>query len=283
LTKFEYLKPNSVEEASELLMKYGEKAKIFNGGTDLLVRMRESLLKPEYLVDIKSISGMSDIKYLDGEGLFLGASVTMNQLTDSQEVVNNYYVLAESAHTVASYQLRNRATLVGNLCNASPSGDTIPALYVLGAKVKIFGPNGYRIMPVEDFILGVRKIALNKGELVVGVILPRTNHKVYGAYYKQSRRKDVDLATVGTAVSYCDKTWKICFAAVAPKPLRVIAAEKILNSLSSISEAELQPVLEAAASEVTPITDIRGSREYRIEMIKVSLKRAILKVWGEIN
>ncbi len=281
MTKFEYLKPNTVEEASELLVKYEEKAKIFNGGTDLLVRMRENLLKPEYLVDIKAIPSMHDIKYLEGEGLFIGAAVTMNQLVDSTEIVNKYYVLAESAHTVASHQLRNRATLAGNLCNASPLGDTIPALHVLGAKVKIFGPDGYRSIPVEDFILGVRKTVLNKGELVTGIILPKTEERILGTYYKQSRRKDVDLATVGTAVAYHNNTWKVCFAAVAPKPLRGISTEKVLNALNNISEAELEPVLEAAAKEVMPITDVRGSREYRIEMIKVSLKRAVLKVWEE--
>lgn len=283
MTNFEYLKPESVEEVSDLLLKYGKNAKVYNGGTDLLVRLRDNHIKAGVLIDIKAIPHMDNIHHIEGEGLFIGASVTMNQLVDNNEIVNNYYILAESAHTVASHQLRNRATLVGNLCNASPGGDTLPSLYVLDAKVKVFGPSGYKILPVSEFVLGVRKIALNKGEFVTGIILPQYNEKGYGTYYKQSRRKDVDLATVGTAVSYYNKEWKICFAAVAPKPLRAIETEKLLNSIELINENTIMPVLEMAASEVKPITDIRASKEYRTEIVKVSVKRAVLNVCEQIE
>lgn len=283
MRKFEYLKPSTMEEAGRMLADYGEAAKILNGGTDLIVRMRDRFLMPEYVVDIKALPGMKDMGYIVSEGFFIGGAVTMNELMNNEEIINSYNILAQSAHEVGSFQLRNRATLVGNVCNASPSGDTLPALYVLGARVKIYSSEVTKLVPIEEFILGVRKIALSRGELVLGIVLPRLEGKSAGAYYKHSRRRDVDLATVSAAAFSYQNTWRVCFGAVAAIPLRGRKAEEELNKLVLITEDSLSSVLEAAAGEVFPISDIRASREYRIEMTKVALKRAVLQACSSLN
>jgi len=276
LNKFQYFKPATLDEASDILLQYGEEAKILNGGTDLLVRMRDKMIKPKVVVDIKDIPELKEIKYTEEEGLFIGAAVTMNEIVCSDIILEKYKILAEAAHEVGSYQLRNRATVTGNVCNASPSGDTIAPLYVLSAKVKIFSKEGIKLVPIDDFILGVRKIALKPGEIVMGIQIPPVKGKKGGAYYKHSRRKDVDLATIGVAAFCNEGQWKIAYAAVAPTILRGHKAEEILNNLDKIDENTIIPAMDAAAEEVSPISDVRASKEYRTEMIRIGLKRAVL-------
>lgn len=276
MKKFEYVKPSTLDEVSDILQRYGDGSKILNGGTDLLVRMRDNLVKPQVVVDIKGISEMRKLEYTEDEGLFIGAAVTMNEVICSKIVLEKYRMLAEAAHEVGSYQLRNRATIVGNVCNASPSGDTIAPLYALSAKVKIFSKDGIRLVPIENFILGVRKIDLKPGEIVTGILIPTIRGKNAGSYYKHARRKDVDLATVGVAAFCNEGQWKIAYAAVAPTILRGHKAEELLNNLEEINENTLIPAMDAAASEVSPISDVRAGREYRLEMIRISLKRAVL-------
>lgn len=276
MNKFQYFKPATLDEASDILLQYGDEAKILNGGTDLLVRMRDKMIKPKVVVDIKDIPELKEIKYTEEEGLFIGAAVTMNEIVCSDIILEKYKILAEAAHEVGSYQLRNRATVTGNVCNASPSGDTIAPLYVLSAKVKIFSKEGIKLVPIDDFILGVRKIALKPGEIVMGIQIPPVKGKKGGAYYKHSRRKDVDLATIGVAAFCNEGQWKIAYAAVAPTILRGHKAEEILNNLDKIDENTIVPAMDAAAEEVSPISDVRASKEYRIEMIRIGLKRAVL-------
>lgn len=277
MRKFEYIKPSNMEEASKVLTRYGDRVKILNGGTDLLVRMRDNLIRPDYVVDIKNLPGMKQIERLEDGSLFIGGAVTMNELQTDSDILKNYRILAESAHEVGSFQLRNRASLAGNVCNASPSGDTLPALYLLDAKMKVYTGEGEKLIPIEDFILGVRKIALNYGEIVMGIVLPKFTGESCSAYYKYSRRKDVDLATVSAAVIY-NNGWRVCFGAVAPTPVRGRKTEWELNRLQDITEEELTPAMEAAVLEISPIDDVRASKEYRAEMIKVALKRAVMQV-----
>lgn len=276
MNKFQYFKPATLDEASDILLQYGEEAKILNGGTDLLVRMRDKMIKPKVVVDIKDIPELKEIKYTEEEGLFIGAAVTMNEIVCSDIILEKYKILAQAAHEVGSYQLRNRATMTGNVCNASPSGDTIAPLYVLSANIKIFSKEGIKLVPIDDFILGVRKIALKPGEIVVGIQIPPIKGKNGGSYYKHSRRKDVDLATVGVAAFCNEGRWKIAYAAVAPTILRGYKAEEILNKLDVIDDTTLIPAMDAAVEEISPISDVRASKEYRFDMIRISLKRAVL-------
>jgi len=279
LKKFGYLKPTFLGEAISILVKYGEAAYILNGGTDLIVSIRDKIVHPEYVVDIKAIPGIDKITYSEQDGLNVGATVTLNEVSDSKIVQEHYPILTETCKTIGSYQVRNRATLVGNICNASPSADTAPPLLVLDAKVNIMGPGGEKTVPLNQFFIGVKKNILNNGEIVASVTIPPIKDKWTGVYLKQGRRKEVDLATVGVAVVGVRDEIRIALGAVAPIPIRAFMTEELLKG-KIIDEALLEKAGESVLTEVSPISDVRSSKEYREEIIKVLLKRAILQVKG---
>jgi len=279
LRKFEYLKPDSIIETISILSQYGERAQILNGGTDLIVGIRDKINQPEYVVDIKAIPQLNKITYSEQDSLHIGATVTLNEISDSRVVKRNYPILAEACKTVGSYQVRNRATLVGNICNASPAADTTPPLLVLEAKVNIIGPTGEKIVPINEFFTGVKKNILKEGEIVTSITIPPIKGKWTGVYLKQGRRKDVDLATVGVAVVCIRDEIRIALGAVAPTPIRVFKTEELLKG-KTIDESLLEKAGKSALTEVSPISDIRSSQEYREEIIKILVRRAILQAKG---
>jgi carbon-monoxide dehydrogenase medium subunit len=262
LKEFEYLKPDSIKEIISILSQFGEKAQILNGGTDLIVEMRDKIIQPEYLVDIKAIPQLNRITYNKQDGLNIGATVTLNEISDSKVVQRNYPILSETCKTVGSYQVRNRATLVGNICNASPAADTAPPLLVLEAKVNIIGPTGEKIVPINQFFTGVKKNILKKGEIVTSI-----------------RKKEVDLATVGVAVVCIRDEVRIALGAVAPVPVRAFKTEELLKG-KTIDESLLEKSGKSALTEVSPISDVRSSQEYREEIVKVLVRRAIFQAKG---
>ena len=282
MRKFEYLKPDSIKEAILILSQYGDRARILNGGTDLIVGIRDKILQPEYVVDIKTIPHLNKITYNEQEGLTIGATVTLNEISDSKVVQRNYPILAEACKTVGSYLVRNRATLVGNICNASPAADTAPPLLVLDAKVNIVGSDGEKTVPLNQFFVGVKKNILKKEEVVISVTVPSLRDKWVGVYLKQGRRKDVDLATVGVAVVCIRDEIRIALGAVAPIPVRVFKAEELLRG-KIIDESLLEETAKSALAEVSPISDIRSSKEYRKEIVKVLIRRAILQAKGRYS
>jgi len=277
LKKFEYLKPDSIKEAISILSQYGGKAQILNGGTDLIVEMRDKTIQPKYVIDIKAMPQLNKITYNEQEGLNIGAIVTLNEISDSKIVQDHYPILVEACKTVGSYQVRNRATLVGNICNASPAADTAPPLLVLDAKVNIVGPDGEKTVPINQFFVGVKKNILKNGEIVTSVTVPTLRDEWTGVYLKQGRRKDVDLATVGVAVVCIRDEIRIAPGAVAPTPIRASKTEALLKG-KIISESLLKKTAESVLTEVSPISDVRSSKEYREEIIKALVKRAILQV-----
>ena len=279
MRKFEYLKPDSIKETISILSQYGGKAKILNGGTDLIVEIRDKIIQPEYVVDIKAIPQLNKITYSEQDGLHIGATVTLNEISNSKVVQRNYPILAEACKTVGSYQVRNRATLVGNISNASPAADTAPPLLVLEAKVDIIGPTGEKIVPINEFFTGVKKNILKKGEIVTCVIVPSLRDEWTGVYRKQGRRKDVDLATVGVAVVCIRDEIRIALGAVAPTPIRAFKTEELLKG-KTIDESLLEKAGISVLTEVSPISDVRSSQEYREEIIKVLVRRAVLHAKG---
>ena len=279
MKEFEYLKPDSIEETISILSQYGQKAQILNGGTDLIVGMRDRIIQPEYLVDIKDIPQLNRITYNKQDGLNIGATVTLNEISNSKIVQTNYPILAKACKTVGSYQVRNRATLAGNICNASPAADTAPPLLVLEAKVNIISLVGEKMIPINQFFTGVKKNVLKKGEFVTSVTVPPIKDKWTGVYLKQGRKKDVDLATVGVAVVCIRDEVRIALGAVAPVPIRAFKTEELLKG-KAIDEPLLEKIVKSALAEVSPISDIRSSKEYREEIIKILLKRAILQAKG---
>lgn len=273
---FEYLAPRSWEEACGFLREHAKDAVAMAGGTDLLVRMRERILQPKYIVDIKALPGFIGISATPGGGLSIGAATPLNQIARSAEVQNSFPILAEAAHSVGSYQVRNRASIGGNLCNASPAADTAPALLVLDAAVRLTGPGGSsRQVPLKEFFVGPGKTVLQPGELMATVEIPPLLAGAAGAYLKLARTKAVDLSQVSVAVlALATGEVRIALGAVAPTPVRASQAEDLCRG-RRLDNQVIQEVLAATVAAVSPIGDLRASREYRLEMVEVLTRRAL--------
>jgi carbon-monoxide dehydrogenase medium subunit len=231
---------------------------------------------------------MGDIRFDGREGLTVGAAVTMNALAEHPDVQTHYPLLAEAAGTVASYQIRNRATLGGNLCNASPCADTAPAMLVLEAKMDLYGPGGHRAVPAHSFFVGPGQTAIQPGELMTSIHFPPPPRRVAGRYLKLGRCRSGDLALVGVAVvGYPDGTrsgYRLCLGlgSVAPTPLRAEEAEGILAALPPGEEA-FGLAAERAMELASPISDVRGSAGYQQAMVRVLTLRGLRAVWMQLK
>jgi len=289
LPRFEYIEPRSIPEICSLLYRYGDEAKILAGGTDLLVRMKEKEIRPRYLIDLKAIPGLNFIRYVEGSGITIGALTCLSDLEESPLIQEKAKILTRAAPTIGAIQTRNKATLGGNLCNASPAADMAPALLALEARVKLIGLEGERIIPLEDFFLGPGETCLNPGEILAEIIIPGKMLGKTGVYLKHSTRRALDLAIVSTAVvmeTGSDRAYiqdiKIALGAIAPTPLRLKSVEEMLRQ-ELPEEPLLEQAAQKAATEVSPITDLRASAEYRREMVRVLLKRGIKSAWEELK
>jgi CO/xanthine dehydrogenase FAD-binding subunit len=289
LPEFDYVKPASLAEASQFLAEHAGQARPFMGGTDVFVRMRDGVWKEKYVVDVKGLDGMDAITFDPAGGLTIGASVNMNRVIASPEVNEHYPLLAEAAHTVASYQLRTRATIVGNICNASPAGDTIGACLVLGGILSVHGVNGPREEPLSTFFLGPGQTALKPGDIVTAIRFPVPPPGYATRYIKLGRNAIGDLAIIGvTALGYPDSSvpsgyrFRLALASVAPLPLVPIQAEAVLAG-KPITQATIAEAAQAAMDACTPIDDVRGSARYRKLMVRNLTRRAVTEVWEQIK
>ncbi len=270
---FEYLIPKTIEEVVELRREHDGRSVLLNGGTDIVIQLRERLIAPEYVIDIKHIPGLNKITFSKEEGLSIGACVTMNEISDNEDVNKYYPFLAEAARSVGSKQIRNRATLVGNIVNASPLCDTGTPLYVCEAMVCIAGKEDIREVPMEDFITFVRKTVLKADEIVVGCKVPYIEG-AEGIFTKVSRRKEVDLATICSTVLKVGDDYRIAFGAVAPTPIRLHKTESLING-KKLNHELIEEAAELARTEVSPISDIRASKEYRLDVVEVTVRRSL--------
>jgi carbon-monoxide dehydrogenase medium subunit len=284
LPSFDYSKPTSPQEVAKLLLKHDGEARLFMGGTDLFVRMRDGLIAPKFLIDVKRLPGMTAIKFTKRAGLTIGAGADMNSIARHPAVLEHYPILAQAIDAVASYQLRTRATMGGNLCNASPAADTAPAALVLGANLVLYGRRGERVVPAEKFFLGPGKPALKPGEFLVRIEIPPPPKGAVGRYLKLGRNAYGDLAIAGVAVlGYPDKqaksgyAFRIALASVAPTPIRVPKAEALLSA-SPLTPEVIARAATAAMETAKPISDVRSSAEYRKAMVRVLTRRAIEQV-----
>ncbi len=288
LTEFDYVKPASLAEASHILVEHGGEARPFMGGTDLFVRMRDGFVRPQIMVDVKHLPGMRDISYDEQTGLTVGAAATMNQIARHPDVQTHYPLLAEAANSVASYQLRNRATLGGNLCNGSPAADTAPAVLLLEGRIVLYGPNGEREVPADEFFLGPGATAMQTGELMTAVRFPIPPTGSAGRYLKLGRNKAGDLAIAGVAVfGFPDGTtsgyrFRIGLASVAPVPLRALEAEEVLAA-NPPGEETFALAAEKAMSAASPIDDVRASAAYRKAMVRALTLRGLRDVWEALR
>lgn len=275
MKEYEYYKPDNLKDACELLIKYNGKANILNGGTDMVVRMRDGHSTPEALIDIKGINELHKLDFNYDNGLFIGSCVNLNELGMDGNVQKYYPFLAQAALSVGSKQVRNRATCAGNICNASPLADTATPLMVLEATLSVYGPEGEREIPITEFFVFVRKTVLKENEIVKGIKVPYKPNAL-GIFYKMSRRKEVDLSTVCSTVMKEEGKIKMAFGAVAPTPIRLYKTEDYLNS-NELSDAVIEEACKMAAEEVVPIDDLRASKEYRKEMVRVMLRRSLVE------
>lgn len=276
---FEYSEPATLDEAVALLDRLGDEASVLAGGTDLIVQMKERVRRPGHIVDIKRILGLDTLSFDANTGLDIGALVTTRAVETSALVQRHYASLARAATDFASIQVRHRATVVGNVCRASPSADTLPPLIADRARLSIIGPRGRREIAVEDFCIGPGRTSLARGEIVTGLRIPAPAPATGKVYLKHGRRDQMELATVGVAVTLtvqrgiCREVG-IVLAAVAPTPLRARSAEAALAG-RRIDAAAITAAAEAAMREARPIGDVRAGADYRREMVRVLTRRAI--------
>jgi carbon-monoxide dehydrogenase medium subunit len=299
LPEFNYVKPASLAEASRMLTEHAGKARPMMGGTDLFVRMRDGFVRAGFLVDVKHLPGMRHIRYKEQVGLTVGAATTLNAVAHHPVVQARYPLLAEAANSVASYQLRNRATLGGNLCNASPAADTAPATLLLEASMVLYGPSGERMVPADEFFLGPGKTAIRPGELMTAIRFPVPPAGHAGKYLKLGRNKAGDLAIAGVAaLGFLDTKgtkddgttsgcqFRIGLASVAPVPLRARQAEKALSGSSPGEETfalAAEKAAQRAMEAATPISDVRASAAYRKAMVRALTLRALLEIGAELT
>lgn len=283
--RFDYLEPTTIEEALSLLSKNNRKAKVIAGGTDVMLQARNKAIKVDYLVDITNIPGLDHITSKDGQGLKIGALSTIRDLELSAELQKKYPIISQAAGQLGSVAIRNVATLGGNLCNALPSAEMAQVMVALSAQAKIIGPEGTRKLPLEDFFKGVGKTALKSNELMLEIEVPKLQSNSSGIYIKHAPRGSVDLAIVNiTVLMTLEPKTNICrdvsivLGAVAPTPLKARQAENVLKG-KTIDEKLIDKAAQAASDEAHPRTDsIRGSAEYKKEMVKVLVARAIRAV-----
>lgn len=289
LPEFDYVRPSSLVEASQFLADHAGEARPFLGGTDTFVRMRDGVWNDKYLVDVKNLDGMREISFDPEAGLTVGAAVNMNQVIADPFVKEHYALLAQAAATVASYQLRSRATIVGNICNASPAGDTIGACMVMHAVLRIHGVDGIRDEPLVGFFLGPGRSRLKPGDVAMSVRFPSQPVGHQGTYIKLGRNASSDLAIVGvTALGFADDAavsgyrFRLALASVAPTPVIPVLAEQILAD-NLITAETIMMAAEAAQEAATPISDPRGSARYRKMMVRNLTRKAVEDVWRELR
>ena len=291
MRRFEYLEARTLRQAIGMLQRHGEQARIVAGSTDFLVRWRAGFWHPDYVVNIQRIPGLSRVTYSARNGLRLGAMVTIQTLEEHPAIRRNYPALAGAASSFAGVQVRNLATVGGNICNASPSGDMLPALLAYGAECRLSGPDGHRQVPLDQLFTGPGRTVLAQDEVLTEVTLPPPPTNTGSLYIKHSPRGAMDIATVGVASAVtvdrpsgeCTGA-RIALGAVAPTPLRARAAEDMLRGRRLDADL-LQAAAEEAMSQATPIDDVRGTARYRREMVRVltrrTLERAVAAAMGD--
>jgi CO/xanthine dehydrogenase FAD-binding subunit len=273
-----YEAPKTLEQAIALLAGAAGQARVLAGGTDLLIQLRSGRIAPELLVDVKAIPEMRSIA-ADGGGYRIGAAVTCMEMIEDEAFAREWPGIIDGVKLIGSVQVKGRATMGGNLCNASPAADSVPALIAAGALVRIAGPLGRREAPVEDFVLGPGRTSLGSGELAASIQLPRRAPHSGDAYLRFIPRSEMDIAVVGAAVNLTLDKKGVCssarvgLGAVAARALLVPEAASALIG-TKVDEAALERLAAAASAACQPIDDKRGTKEFRIKVAGVMARRA---------
>lgn len=276
MKEFDYYQPKTIAEASELRARYGKAAVLLNGGTDVVIQLREKLIAPDAVIDIKHIPGLDQITFDKLNGLVIGACATVAAISADENVKKYYPFLAEAAESIGSKQVRNRATCIGNIVNASPLCDTGTPLYALNAVVLLESASGKREVPITEFITFVRKTVLKEDELVTAIRVPYVEG-VKGVFTKVARRKEVDLSTICGTVVKDGNGFRIALGAVAPTPVRLPKTEALISG-KPLTDALIDEAAKLAQTEVSPIDDVRASKAYRLDVTEVIVKNGLRAV-----
>jgi carbon-monoxide dehydrogenase medium subunit len=305
MKKFDYFKPKTFEEALTLLAKYGEKAKLIAGGTDVIVMIKQKAIAPDVLISLQGIPGLDQMKY--NGSLSIGPMVTHRAIEKSEVIRKNFSALADAVDYLGSVQIRNVATIGGNVCTAAPSADTATPLLVLGTQVKIKNLKEERTLPVEEFFKGPGESVLKTGEMVKELSIPKPLPNTGSAYYKLQRRLALDLPILGVSVLLsldknkvtCSdllctaspissilhkmeedeiicKDVRIALGVAAPTPMRALKAEALLRG-KKLSDELLEEAANIASQEAQPRDSLRGEAWYRKDMVRVLVKRMAMK------
>jgi len=271
---FGYARPQHLDEAFDILDSYGPDASPLAGGTDLVVGVRTRRVAPRMLVDLKRITDLTHgIASTDGR-VSIAAPTTMTDIIGNELIRRHFPALVQAAATVGPGQIRNRATLTGNVCNASPAADTAPALLAYGAEVVLVSRIGSRPVPLEEFFLGPRRTSRRADEIAAGVQIPVPAARTGSQFARLTRRRGVDLATVSLCCTVGTRVTRFAFGAVGPRPFVLRDDSGLLANAASEPAARLA-VLRDFVGSATPISDLRGSREYRQAMLLTLSQRAL--------
>jgi carbon-monoxide dehydrogenase medium subunit len=282
LPKFQYVCPKTIKDAIRFLAAHRGHAILMAGGTDLIPNLkRREIPLPEYVVDLKSLSELRTLSYEPGHGLYIGALATIRTISQYEPIRDLYPSLIQAALGMASPQIRNRGTFVGNICSAIPSADSAPPLLTLGARVRVHSLGGEREIPLDQFFKGPRETALQPDEIVTALALPKPPAR--SVYLKLSPRHSMDLAIVGVAAAAqdhgSDGNVRIALGSVGPVPMRANKAEEILRD-RDVTPSLIQEAAEAASKECRPIDDYRASAAYRRDMVYVLTRRALEQIFA---
>lgn len=279
LSRFDYYAPETIDEACRLAAEIGEGAMFMAGGTDLLIKAKRNLLSPGAVIDIKKINELNSVDYDETKGLTIGSTVTLTTIENHPLIKERYPAIADAAHATANVQIRNMASISGNLCNAAPSAENAPVLMAMGARVTLVGKDGTRSVPLDDFFTGPGTTVRKQEEILTSVNIPVPPEGSGTSYQHISARGKVDISAVGVGAmlvmngDICEDA-RIFLGAVAPTPMMAVNAQKVLKG-NRLTEELLQTAGIEASKECKPITDMRATAEYRTLMVAVLTGRAI--------
>lgn len=278
---FEYAAPTALADAVGLLEKHGSRAKLLAGGTDIIVQLREGLRQADVVVDVKKIPELTQLSYSPDDGLTLGAAVPCYKIYEDPGIAADYPGLCDAARIIGGWQIQSRASIGGNLCNSSPAADSIPPLIAYDAFANIAGPGGARQVPIADFCTAPGRNVLQDGELLVSITLPPQPDKSACAYLRFIPRNEMDIAVAGAAswVQLDDagetiQSARIALAAIAPTPVVAEEASRFLAGKPA-TEENYAAAGELARQAAKPISDMRGTMEYRIHLAGVLTRRTL--------
>jgi CO/xanthine dehydrogenase FAD-binding subunit len=273
---FAYARPTTLAEAVALLEEHGPAARVLAGGTDMIIRLRDGTLRPALVIDLKQIAELRPTIRAQGGRLVIGATTVMTDIAADERVHRDFEALAEAAAVVGSVQIRNRATLGGNVCNASPAADTAPALLVYGADVVAAGPGGTRRIPLDAFFVRSGVTTLAPGELVTAIELPLPTRRRGAVHVRRTRRRGHDLASVTMAVAVDDAgVTRLAYGSVGPRPVLRIDESGLLADPAAPDDARAAILEEIFAGASPSPRSMRASPEYRLAMLRVLGERAV--------